>query len=535
MNARPFFLSAASAGILLASCGETSSPNAGGGDEMGNFLRVSLSTTEGAPVAGARVWARSLDEPLMPESAPAPPPREGISGPDGRILLAQLTPGRWLVTARGKGIGRVDTVTVVDSSTRIAMSLALDRLGSLRGIVEPKPGQNSSVIRLPGRGLALRTDSLGAFQVDSLEPGPVILVAGNPKETSLLRQGSIIPGQIQDFGALAIDWSDWSWSRNIFLNTGASGISIRGGVTDLPIPLRLSRKDVDFSQLRPDFSDLRITTPDGRPMPMSVEWWNPSDSTLLVWTRLDSVHRDQDSQVLVVRGGNSRATKLWTNPFRSDAWQGVWHLGADLSDQTGSGRDARDFATFKSGGEVGECRWFKRDTVGHLEIADGTGLDPDPAGDVLVEAWARLDTRDPSGDDPILHRGSAGYRLQREGTSNFASFAIFDSAASSTAHPVFAKVTGTTNFADGAFHHLVGMRRGDSLLLFVDGKRDGQASFTGRTTSSNAPVWIGSNGSGRSWYGMIDEVRISRIARSDDWIRLSFEAQRKSGSPFLSR
>lgn len=259
---------------------------------------------------------------------------------------------------------------------------------------------------------------------------------------------------------MPVDWSDWKWSRRIFFHTGASGIAIDQDVTDLPVPLRLTREDIDFSQVRPDFSDLRITTPDGRPMPISVEWWNPSDSTLLVWTRLDSVRRDRDSQMVVVRGGNPGASRLWTNPFRTEGWRGVWHLGADLSDQTGAGHDARDFATFKSGGEVGECRWFKRDTAGHLEIADAADLDPAPEVDLLVEAWVRLDTRDPSGDDPIVDRGNGGYRLQREGTSNSASFSVVDSAASSTAHPVFAKVTGTTDFADGAFHHLVGMRRG---------------------------------------------------------------------------
>jgi len=527
MNSRNIVALVAATTSMFA-CGEERI--SGGGDEMGNFVRVSLVDSTGAPAAGARIVVRPSDQILSPTDSVPAPWRSLVAGPDGVVEIPSLGTGHWTLAARLGNTGRAETLSTESGKAVPAETLSLGRLSSLSGHVEPAPG-GKTWISLAGQAAAVEPDSLGNFRLDNVTPGVVGLVAATSSGIIGRKDVPLAPGESRDLGSFASDWSAWSLRKTIWLNTGSRGVATTSTVTDLPIALNLTNSDFDFSKLRSDFSDLRATRPDGRPLPLSIERWDAAAGTLTIWIRMDTVHAGRDSQAVVLRGGNPSARASWANPFDPGVgWSGVWHMGQNLSDATGSGHDADDdSSTYKSGGMVGECRWFTRSTPGTMS-APGSGMDADPRGDLTLETWVRLDTRSSNGFDPIVSRGNTGYRLQRDGTTNFLSFAVLDSIDADTAT---VKATGTTNFADGQFHHVVGMRRGDTLLVFVDGVRDGQKSYNGTTKRSSAPVGIGANGS-LTWEGMIDELRIGRVARSDDWIRLSYEAQKKT-SAFVSR
>jgi hypothetical protein len=260
-----------------------------------------------------------------------------------------------------------------------------------------------------------------------------------------------------------------------------------------------------------------------------VEKLDTLKDSLVVWVLVDSLEAGTDSQPFLIRGGNPAARPLNSSPFpASQGWAGVWNMGSGSSDQTGSGHDALDTNAYQTTGVIGLARYFDRTNKGHFTVPFSADLGAPAVGDFQVEAWARLDTKDSAWDD-VVNQGDAGFRLQRFSNTNFLAFGFTDSATGE-----YVGVSGTTNIADGFFHHLVGMRRGDSLLVFVDGKRDGQKHWTGKARSSTRPITIAGNGSDRFFLGLIDEVRISRSARSDDWVHLSYESQR-AGSPFLSR
>jgi hypothetical protein len=531
MNTRVRFACLVAA-AFFAGCGDERI--GGGGDEMGNFIRVSLRDSAGAPAAGARIMLRPASQILSPDSIAPLPLRTLVVGEDGTVDVELPPPGRYTLVARAGSTGRADTFSVARGTTTLSgRILSLGRLASLTGRIEPRTGLETW-ISLAGRADAVGIDSLGNFRLDSVVPGPVEVVAHSPAGIISRANLSVSAGETLDLGSLASDWSDWPLKKTIYLNTGAKGIAIGSTVTDLPLALRLTSSDLDFSKLRSDFADLRATRADGRPLPLSVERWDATSGILTVWIGMDTIHTGRDSQAIVLRGGNTAAAATSANPFQSTGgWSGVWHMGQDLSDATNTGNNADDASTtYKSGGVVGECRWFTRTTPGRMSVANAANLDPTPSGDLLVEAWVRLDTKSANGSDPIVSRGNSGYSLQREGTTNFIAFAVLDSSSASDTTTV--KVVGNTDFADGQFHHVAGMRRGNSLLVFVDGIRDGQKLYTGATKKSNSALDIGSNGSNDHWEGMIDELRIGRVSRSDDWIRLSYEGQKQS-SGFVSR
>ena len=78
-------------------------------------------------------------------------------------------------------------------------------------------------------------------------------------------------------------------------------------------------------------------------------------------------------------------------------------------------------------------------------------------------------------------------------------------------------VTSTTSVNDGDWHHIVFLRDGDTLRLYVDKTQEDTGDVTGITIpDTTRPIWIGKDlSSGNIFFnGLIDEVRIYSKALS---------------------
>ena len=73
------------------------------------------------------------------------------------------------------------------------------------------------------------------------------------------------------------------------------------------------------------------------------------------------------------------------------------------------------------------------------------------------------------------------------------------------------------------WHHLAGVYSGKSIKLFVDGVLVGERSGSGPIQASAAAVSIGRIAGGAAHFkGVIHELRIAAVARSDDWIKTEY-------------
>lgn len=82
---------------------------------------------------------------------------------------------------------------------------------------------------------------------------------------------------------------------------------------------------------------------------------------------------------------------------------------------------------------------------------------------------------------------------------------------------------GVTTVDNGVWHHLVAVRSGATVLLYVDGLLDSTSSYgdTSAIDCSGAQASICNNGI-YSPTASISEYRLSKIARSADWIKTEF-------------
>jgi hypothetical protein len=87
----------------------------------------------------------------------------------------------------------------------------------------------------------------------------------------------------------------------------------------------------------------------------------------------------------------------------------------------------------------------------------------------------------------------------------------------------------STSVADNAWHYIVVVATSSSHQIFIDGSADGSPVSQSYNIISGNHNTIGASFSGgslgRYWLGSIDEVRISNVARSADWILTSYNNQ----------
>jgi hypothetical protein len=139
-------------------------------------------------------------------------------------------------------------------------------------------------------------------------------------------------------------------------------------------------------------------------------------------------------------------------------------------------------------------------------------------GKFTFEAWANTASKQ-------------GYLVAQRDTLSNGAFIQYYPASNEFqlySNSVLAKQPG----AASQWKHIVGVYDGTQLRLYVDG-----VSTTPQAASVTwpaVPMMIGDRSiSGRQFQGMMDEVRISRIARSDGYIKTSFNNQ-KNPSAFIT-
>ena len=133
-------------------------------------------------------------------------------------------------------------------------------------------------------------------------------------------------------------------------------------------------------------------------------------------------------------------------------------------------------------------------------------------GDWTISAWAETTN---TAQQHIFANGGDGsggirYALGREGTNNLAWVVVDDNIKK-------VRVASTTGIADGVWHHLVGMRKGDEIQIYIDGELQGAATLPpgydlSGTSQANALIGAITNFQGgyieNFFDGLIDEVHL---------------------------
>jgi hypothetical protein len=338
------------------------------------------------------------------------------------------------------------------------------------------------------------------------------------------------------------DLKQWSKHRDVKLDTTAAGAGITTNLARYPVPVRLDKTTFDFSQAKPDGSDLRFTKADGTTvLPHEIELWDAAAGLGAVWVKTDVMANDA-SQSFVMHWGNASAANASNSKAvfsQAEGWVAAWHLG----DDAGAVQDGFKDAT---GVNHGTGHNLEKGSNMPGRMGFGTSIDHlkrqgvkvvenrknfDLAMNITFELWGFVRSFGYNkGYESYMTKGDESWRYMRSGTSS-----ITEICSDSNA-PVC--VFGKTSVQFGKWYHFAGVHDGKVVRLYVNGKREGQGTAkVDHGSFGDHPATLGFSlhkmVEQRFMDMIMDEARFTRDSKTDDWIKLDYESLRE-GSTFVS-
>ena len=307
--------------------------------------------------------------------------------------------------------------------------------------------------------------------------------------------------------------------------------SINETLTDFPALVRLSTaipgfRYSDFSL--PQGGDLRFFDADGKPVPHEIDLWNEGGESL-VWVK---VPRLDAGTVMTARYGcigeppGVAAKNVW-----DDGYVGVWHLGESELPMRESSRTSTDFTSsegtgigFAAPGVVGGSVDFGASGNSRRLVAPDHYL-LDGFESCTFEAWTYVKNR-PTGSEK-----NAGLLCKRNGYGSKASYHIYDNGYGtivylSTNGTAYSSCTAISSVSANVWTHQAFSFDKGLLNSYKNGVSASSTTLAAKHIFAGAAdLSLGSFNAGdaRNFPGKVDEVRISRVARSAAWLKATHD------------
>ncbi|MFX0205366.1 MAG: DUF2341 domain-containing protein, partial [Candidatus Hodarchaeota archaeon] len=322
-------------------------------------------------------------------------------------------------------------------------------------------------------------------------------------------------------------WADtrWPFRKNITINTE----KVAADVINFPMFIELFDPNL-HSTTQPDGDDIVFTDYLGNQLDHEIEVYNPNFNAthahLVAWIRMN-LSSTQDSLISMYYGNQTVTSQEYAEGVWDGSYVGVWHL----NEQFGNSSDSTSFKTdgMVSGGVTrglpGKTGLsYRFDPSGRFNTSDpGDGHLDFGLGDFSISFWSNVN-QDTGSFQRFLQKGARwagdpGYSV----CSDDSPISYFRAIVQDSTEVVEAS---PGNFAFDTWLYVVTQldRSTDTLSLFVNGALvdSSNASLIGNIDSS-AGLEIPS-----PTYpidGFMDEIRLSNIVYSNDWIATEFNNQ----------
>ncbi len=527
----------------------TTTDVAGGSSSTDNGKIVGMiCTQDGLPAADVRVFLRPADfDPCRDDTASI---YIDTTDSAGKYEFDRLATAVYTIEAVSEKAGTRALVTPidVDSATTNASPATLAE----PAVIEIHSYNNCDSFQcyayIPGTShYSIICKGIGF--IDSVPPGMIPAIRYAEKRNNG-NSGTIKSSFLANPGVRHViaDYSLWKYSKKVFLNTTSKGADVKGDVFNFPVLIRLSSADFDFEHARIDGGDIRFKKPDDTPLPYEIELWDLTKRKAAIWVRVDTVYGDNSNQYFTMFWGNPDVVSESDGKAVFDTsigFQGVWHfndqsyvnvIDATANNYHGTPRNITASAVLE--GIAGNaCRFNGSTSYIVMQNTASSRLDFPEDGNYSMSLWVYADTIDTLWH-AIAGKGHEQYYMQ---------FKCFGKNRATWEFVEFQENRGWEYSEDsvppapgaGEWLYLVGVRSGTDQRLYINGGKvvDGCALMPGNYPRNRGDDFhIGRFGrqvaipyyQGWSYFrGRIDEVRVSSISLTDDWIKLSYMNQKE--------
>ncbi len=315
------------------------------------------------------------------------------------------------------------------------------------------------------------------------------------------------------------DYPDWRHSGSLWILTTPEGADLpqSASVEQFPLLVQLHQDFFDFRQAKPQGEDLRFSSSSGEPLAYQIEDWDAERGVANIWVRIPKIS-GASRQELTLHWGKEDATsessgKAVFSP--SNDYLSVWHMNEAPIDEVGT-LTMRDTGTTPAKGIVASARHFS----GGKGLFGGDKITAYPVGasQHSTEAWFRPERPNTT----LISWGNEERQgkvvMQFRSPPHIRMDCYFSDA----------NVHSNSRITLGEWTHVVHTYQEGEAKLYINGVLGGASKKQGSPLNIKNParLWIGGWYDNYDFLGDLDEVRISKVARSADWIKLQYENQK---------
>lgn len=312
---------------------------------------------------------------------------------------------------------------------------------------------------------------------------------------------------------------DFAFRKAITIDSTAKGGNLTTAVGRVPLLVRLHSGNFTFDGVSESGADVRFVAADDKtPLNYQVESFDPVLGVALVWVDIPQLAADAQQPIWMYYGnpkaqGGEKAGAVFDADYAA-----VYHFEEPAGTPP---RDATAYANNATGndiptvdGVIGKAARFDGSKV--VTLPGSVSMNVADGGTFTVSAWVKVDA---------VAAGRSLLYARRQGAQTF--FVGLDKGVP------FVQVGDTVSPAGeplkaGAWTHVAVTAAGNDIALYVDGKP--YAKLDARLPAMSGPATLGGDVAGQAdtlvpFVGMMDEVRISRIARPAALIAVDAQTQ----------
>lgn len=346
-------------------------------------------------------------------------------------------------------------------------------------------------------------------------PGPSALAV-----VALLPFALIISIAAEGKSALAaVGYEDWNHSGSMWLLTTPEGADLPtdGKIEQFPVLVRLHREFFDFAQAKPNGADLRFSSSTGQPFAFQIEEWDTERGVASIWVRVPLITGNSRQEIRVYWGNANAASESDGKAVfnQSNGYLSVWHMNDQVQDEVGT-LISTDKGTTHTEGMIGTGRHLS----GGEGIFGGDTIPNYPTGakSHSTEAWFRAERPNATLIGWGNEQAQGKVVMQFRSPPHIRMDCYFSGG----------NVESDSRLPLGDWTHVVHTYREGEAKIYVNGILDGTNRTHGGPLNLKSPcrLWIGGWYNNYDFVGDLDEVRVSQVARSAEWIKLQYANQK---------
>lgn len=525
---------------LVSACSIGDIAGSKGGSETTNGICARVLNSDGTPAAGSLVRLRQADYISSPALAKQTIKSKEIHTDSlGRFLITGIDHGDYCVevndTVSLSGVTVFRCTIATDKDTLDLGTDSLHPYAVLIGRIDfDGTGEQKLFVQVKGLERLVLVDQNGSFMINDLPEGYLDVIVCDGVKAGTERELLNLKTISDDTVTVNISGKE-AYSEFLYLNTSAADLK-GSSITGFPLLVRLDDSSFDFDKADPDGNDIRFVKVDGKSLPFEIEQWDPKSGRAAIWVKVDTISGIE--QRILMKWGGSAAVNRSNGAAVFDTalgFAGVWHLNEDpstgegcISDRTGNGYNGTPSSSMSSESVV-------RGMVGDGLVFDGVS-DNINAGmlnleeDYTLSCWVKAEKASWSNWRFIIKESSytlwynarwGGFQAEHF-VDTFVWRGIFKDSQDSVPCPMTLET----------WYYVTSTFDGDRVRLYVNGEIVDSSISIGMNPRSNDnnPLMLGGryykDRISEFFKGTMDEIRIERVARCAEWIKLCYLNQR---------